>query len=137
RARLDLDRFCGAVPDRVEVRRLHAAFDNDVSGNAREYVRRAARERVARVDDARAFVDVERDGVGDVFGFFLARGNGGCNRLTGKAHDALGEDGLAYRLVIELVQHRRDLLHAREIGGGDDGRAIGRRDGFDLSGGSG
>ena len=41
--------------------------------------------------------------------------------------------GCADRLVIELVQHRRDRLHALEIGGGDHHRARRRVDLVDLA----
>jgi len=46
---------------------------------------------------------------------------------------AVGQDRLADRLVIELVQHRQDRLHALEIGGGDDRRTRRRFDILNLS----
>ena len=48
---------------------------------------------------------------------------------------AVGQDRLADRLVVELVQHRRDLLHAVKIGGGDHHRAVRRDDALNFAGG--
>jgi hypothetical protein len=70
--------------------------------------------------------------VDDVLGLFLARGDHRGDRLAGKAHFAGSKDRLADRLVVELMQHRRDRLEAFHVGGGNDPGAIRRLDVFDL-----
>ena len=81
---------------------------------------RAVGKRVVRIDQWLLFGDRELDLVDDVLGLFLAGGDHGGDRLAGEAHFAVGEDRLADRLVVELVQHRRDRLEAFHIGGGDE-----------------
>ena len=135
RAHVDLDDFRRAVPGHVEIGRFEFAFQDDIAGGDRMNLRRAGSERVTRVDHRRGLVDCHLNQIGDVFGLFLARRDDCRDRLADKAHLAVGQDRLADRLVIELVQHRQDRLHALEIGGGDDRRVRRRFDVLNLSSG--
>ena len=85
---------------------------------------RVCGKRVARIDDRRLIADDEFDLVNDVLGFLFGGSDDRRDRLADEAHLAVGEDRLAERLVLELVQHRQDRLHAGEIGGGDHHRAV-------------
>ena len=83
-------------------------------------LRRAGGERRARVDhrrQSRRSSTSTRSAMSSASAS-LARDDGG-DRLADKAHHAVGQHRLADRQVVELVQHRRDRLHAVEIGGGD------------------
>ena len=133
RARLDGDDLVRAVPDRVEAGGLHFAFEDDIAGRLGVHLRRAGGERGERIDHRHGRLDHEIDLLGDVFGVGCARSHDGGDRLADKAHDAVGQDRLADRPVVELVQHRQDFLHALEIGGGDDHRAVRRIDPRDFS----
>ena len=75
------------------------------------------------------------DSFGDVLGFFLRGGDHGGDGLADKTHLAIGEHRLADRPVIEFVQHRRDLLNALQVSGGDNRRVVRRHDLFDFPGG--
>ncbi len=79
------------------------------------HLRRAGLERVARVGHGRRFVYREFDAIDDVFGFFFAPRHDGRHRFADEAHNAVREYRLPDRLVVELVQHRRDFLHVLEI----------------------
>ncbi len=133
RARFDFRDFGRAFPNRIEVGRFEIALDDDVAGRLGVYLGCAIFERGARIDHRRRLVDDELDQLGDVFGCFLAYPHHGGDRLADEAHDAVGEDRLADRPVIEFMQHRRDFLHAPEIGGGDHHRALRRGDPRDLA----
>ena len=113
-----------AIPDRIEAGGLYLAFEDDIAGRLGVDLRRAGRQRRERVDHRHGLLDHEIDLVGDVLGLARARRHDGSDRLADKAHDAVGEYRLGDRLVVELVQHRQDRLHAGEIGGGDDERAV-------------
>ncbi len=100
------------------------AFEDDVAGRLGVHLRRARRQRGEQIDHRHGLLDGKLDLVGDVLGLFLARGHDGGDRLADKAHDAVGQNRLDDRLVIELVQHRHDRFHAGEVGGGDHQRAV-------------
>ena len=133
RARFDFDNFMRAIPDHVEVGRFESAFDDDVARRFGVHLGCAAEERRARIDNRGRFRNRKLNQVGDVFRFFLARRHHGGDRFADKPHDAGGQDRLADRLVVELVQHRRDFLHALEIGGSEDHRVLRRANVHDFS----
>ncbi len=135
RAHVDFDDFRRAIPGRVEIKQFEFAFQDDVAGGDVMNLRRAGSKRVTRVDHRRGLVDRNFDLIGDVLGRCRVCGNHCGDRLADKAHLAVGQDRLADRLVIKLIQHRQDRLHALEIGGGNDRRTRRRFDVLNLSGG--
>ena len=116
RPRFDLDDLVRVFPDGIEAGCLDLAFEDDVAGRLDVHLGRSVLERSACIGHGRRFVDRDFDLVNDVFGLFLARRHNGGNRLADEAHHAVGKHRLADRLVVELVQHRSDLLYALEVG---------------------
>ena len=94
--------------------------------------RRIGRERSARVDHRREFLDLDFDAIGNVFGFGGGRRIDGGHRLADKPHHVFCQQWLLDRLVAEFVQHRPDRPRAGEVGNGDDVCAGRRADAHDA-----
>ncbi len=133
RAGFNLDDLVRRVPGCVEVRRFHLAFKDDVARRFGMHLRCAGFERRTCVGHRCGIVDRYFDLIGDILGFFFACRDDRSDRFAGKANDAVCEDRLTDPLIIELVQHRRDCLHAFEVSGGDHHRTFGASDAFNLS----
>ena len=118
----------------IEFGRGKNAFDHDIAGAIVVHQRRAGFERLARIDQRRPVLDLDRDLIGDVLGLGGGRREYGGEGFADKAHHVLRQDRLRDRPVIELVQHRRDRPHAGKIGAGDDWRTVRRGDGDDAPG---
>ena len=131
RADVELDAPICTPHRGVEFRRLQPPFDDDVSGGFGVDERCAVRERGSRADHRRHLFDVDLDTIGNVLGLFLRRRDHRSDRLADEPHDIARQHRLADRHVAELVQQRLDRLHACELGGGDDGRALRRHDPLD------
>ena len=77
---------------------------------ASAWTRGAPSSRAARASTTGSVLDLDLDLIGDVLGRLRALRQHGGNRLSDVAHDAVGEDRLGDRHVVELVQHRPDRL---------------------------
>ena len=137
RARVDGDDLGSGGARGVEARRLHAALDNDVRRRLGMDTGSSFEQGGARIDDGIRLLDLDLDLIGDVLGRLRALRQHSGNRLSDVAHDAVGEDRLGDRHVVELVQHRPDRLDVPQIGRRHDGGAIRSRDAHDASGGHG
>ena len=115
---------------RVEVRGLDVGIEHDVA--ALVDARRIGRERVARVNHCRRFIDLDRDAIGDVLGFGCGRRIDRGNRLADKAHHVFRQKRLLDRPIAEFMQHRPDRPRRAKLGNGDDFRPGGRTDADDT-----
>src|SRR5262249_57636648 len=81
------------------------------------FSRSARRGRLASIDH-RLLLFVRKSALmGDFLALFLARRHNCRDRFARETDEIFRQRRLADRLVAELVQHRRDFLHALEVGG--------------------
>ena len=123
RSNVDPDTSVRRGRGRVERGGLHPSFDDDIAGRLGMDRRSAGRQRRTRIDDGRHRFDLDLDKIGDVLGLLPRRRDHRRDRLADEAHDILRQHRLADRHVVELVQHRLDRLHRREVGSRNDRRA--------------
>ena len=70
--------------------------------------------------DRQRFLDLDLDQIGEVLGCFPRGRDDRGDRLADETHHLRRQHRLDDRHVVELVQHRPQRLHRREVGGGDD-----------------